>query len=67
MHRMSADVSAAIETPCIKVCAIDPGTGLCLGCGRNLAEISAWPTLPPRERRRIMQDLPARRARLEAR
>ena len=31
----------SIESPCIKVCAVDPRSGLCLGCGRSLAEIAA--------------------------
>ena len=31
-----------IESPCIKVCAVDGQTGLCLGCGRSLKEIGGW-------------------------
>ncbi|SNR23036.1 DUF1289 domain-containing protein [Paracoccus sediminis] len=49
-----------IESPCIKVCVIDPASGVCTGCLRTLDEIAAWPTLPPEARRRIMADLPAR-------
>lgn len=52
-----------METPCIKVCVIDRDSGLCMGCGRKLSEIAAWSRLSDAERRRIMAELPARRAR----
>lgn len=51
----------SIETPCIKVCAIDPASGLCLGCARTLDEIVRWSTMSDAERRQIMRELPARR------
>ncbi|WEF24079.1 DUF1289 domain-containing protein [Paracoccus sp. S3-43] len=53
-----------IESPCIKVCVIDPASGLCTGCLRTLDEIAAWGSLPDDDRRRIMAELPARRVRL---
>jgi uncharacterized protein len=49
-----------ISSPCTKVCTIDPRSGLCLGCGRTLAEIAEWGTLNESERRRIMAELPHR-------
>jgi hypothetical protein len=48
-------------SPCIKVCTIEPDTGLCAGCARTLAEIAAWGGLSEAERLRIMLELPARR------
>jgi uncharacterized protein len=48
------------ETPCIAVCAIDPRTGLCLGCGRTLPEIARWSRLDSAERRTIMAGLSER-------
>ena len=51
-----------IETPCIKVCAIDPASRLCAGCGRTLEEIARWSSFGDAERERIMRDLPVRRA-----
>lgn len=48
------------ESPCIAVCIIDPGTGLCLGCGRTLPEIARWHRIESAERRDIMAALPAR-------
>ncbi|GJD47456.1 hypothetical protein OPKNFCMD_0164 [Methylobacterium crusticola] len=59
-----------VSTPCTKLCVLDPGTGLCEGCGRTRAEIAAWGGLSEAERRRLMARLPARlalRRRLPAR
>jgi uncharacterized protein len=51
---------ADIESPCNKVCVVDPDSGLCAGCGRNLAEIEGWIALSADERARIMAELPRR-------
>lgn len=53
---------AEIETPCNKVCAVDPACGLCIGCGRTVAEIAGWTGFTAQERRLIMADLPRRLA-----
>jgi predicted Fe-S protein YdhL (DUF1289 family) len=50
-----------METPCIKVCEIDRTTNVCRGCARTLAEIATWGRMTSLERRRIMDELPARR------
>jgi uncharacterized protein len=60
-------MAAAIESPCILVCAIDPATGFCFGCGRTGAEIGAWLGFSPAERRAVMAELPARLATVERR
>ncbi|MBS0279848.1 MAG: DUF1289 domain-containing protein [Proteobacteria bacterium] len=49
-----------MDSPCVKICTYEPGAGLCLGCGRTLAEIAGWATFTDAERRRIMAELPAR-------
>ena len=51
-----------IESPCTKVCAIDPASGLCRGCGRSLEEIAGWTQISPAARRALMAELPARLA-----
>jgi len=55
-----------IQTPCNKICTIDPATGLCAGCGRTLDEIARWTALTDGERARIMVELPQRLERLHA-
>jgi predicted Fe-S protein YdhL (DUF1289 family) len=54
---------AEIESPCIKVCTLDARAGLCLGCGRTVDEIARWTLMSGDDRKRIMAELPARRAR----
>ncbi len=55
---------ATIESPCNKVCAVDPISALCVGCGRTLAEIEGWIGFGADERARIMAELPRRLATL---
>ena len=49
-----------IVTPCVKVCAVDGQTGVCLGCRRTLPEIAGWSRLSDEERAAIMAALPHR-------
>lgn len=53
-------VNKGMESPYIKVCTYDPGTGLCQGCGLTLEEIGAWFSMSDDERRTVMEKLPAR-------
>lgn len=57
--------AGGIVTPCIKVCAVEPLSGLCIGCGRTLREIGAWASFSADARDRIMAVLPQRLARLK--
>ncbi len=59
-------MNPAPSTPCIKVCAVSGQLGLCIGCGRTLAEIAAWGRLSEAERLAIMAQLPARLEAIEA-
>lgn len=55
-----------IKSPCIKVCAVDGKTGLCLGCGRTLPEIGSWVKMGAEAREHVLGLLPERIARLES-
>jgi predicted Fe-S protein YdhL (DUF1289 family) len=48
------------STPCVRVCMLDPETGLCEGCGRTREEIGRWFRMSEDERLRIMAELPER-------
>ena len=48
------------SSPCIRVCTLDPETGLCEGCGRTREEIGSWYRMSEDERLRIMVELPER-------
>jgi uncharacterized protein len=58
MHTIMADV----ETPCTRDCALDPVSGLCMGCGRSVDEIAGWRGFDDEERAAIMMRLPMRLA-----
>jgi predicted Fe-S protein YdhL (DUF1289 family) len=55
-------MTSVIESPCVKICAVEPMTGLCMGCNRTLPEIAQWGRFSAEQRRAIMEALPARRA-----
>lgn len=61
---MSGEVwrRAEVDSPCVKVCVIDPQTQLCLGCWRRLDEIAGWSAMSPETRRSVMAELPGRAA-----
>lgn len=49
-----------MESPCIRICVLNPVTGLCQGCARTMAEIVGWAGFTDAERRRIMGELAGR-------
>jgi predicted Fe-S protein YdhL (DUF1289 family) len=53
----SLRASRPMQSPCVHVCAIDPSTGLCAGCGRTLDEIARWAEMTEDERERIISAL----------
>ncbi|HBB55422.1 MAG TPA: DUF1289 domain-containing protein [Hyphomonadaceae bacterium] len=55
-----------MESPCIKVCAVDGARGMCIGCGRTLAEIGGWTRFSPEQRRQVMDQAAARLGNLPA-
>ena len=53
-----------IDSPCVKICVIHPGAGLCVGCLRSGEEIARWSRMSPERRLEIMNGLPDRAPRL---
>jgi predicted Fe-S protein YdhL (DUF1289 family) len=49
-----------VESPCNKVCRLDPRSGWCLGCGRTGEEIGAWLAMTDAERAALVAKLPER-------
>jgi uncharacterized protein len=56
-----------VETPCVKICVVDPETQFCIGCGRTRGEIASWLGMNVDERRNVMVHLPERVATLTLR
>jgi predicted Fe-S protein YdhL (DUF1289 family) len=51
-----------VASPCIQVCQMDPGTGLCRGCLRSLQEIADWLEMTPQEKRATLDRIERRRS-----
>ncbi len=51
-----------LVSPCVGVCTLDPASGLCRGCFRNLDEIAAWQGLSLADKRALLDRLQERRA-----
>ena len=48
------------DSPCIRLCHIDPASGLCAGCLRTLDEIAGWASFSEDQRRAINASLAGR-------
>lgn len=48
------------QSPCVKVCIIDPGAQMCRGCFRTLPEIAQWARLGDADHQAILAQLPTR-------
>ncbi|MCB1141328.1 MAG: DUF1289 domain-containing protein [Leptospiraceae bacterium] len=52
-------------SPCTRVCKIDPGSGYCIGCLRNIKEIASWSNFSESMRESIVLELQKRRVKQE--
>jgi hypothetical protein len=43
-----------LASPCVQVCALDE-EDICIGCQRNVAEITRWSRMDNAERRQVLQ------------
>ena len=55
------EVVTTAPSPCIMVCRMNPGTGMCEGCYRTLDEIAVWSLMDDDEKRAVLAQLPARK------
>lgn len=53
-------VSRRIPSPCIGVCMINPDSDLCIGCWRDMDEITGWPKLDDAGRENLLTALKQR-------
>lgn len=58
---------AEIESPCIKICVIEPNSRLCTGCLRSIDEIGAWSKMTAEARSAVMAELPSRTGKITKR
>ncbi len=53
-----------LPSPCMSVCQMNAGSGLCRGCLRTLNEITAWGNADERYKRQVWEAIGARVAAL---
>ena len=53
-----------IESPCLRLCAVDGKTGFCMGCYRTMKEITAWGRMEDAEKRDVLAQLKIRKEEL---
>ena len=61
---MNNRATPVIQSPCIKLCVLEPDSGYCMGCGRTGNEIASWISLSPQEREAVTLQLDHRLANL---
>jgi hypothetical protein len=49
-----------VPSPCVNVCQMDPGSGLCLGCRRTLREIADWLEMSPEDKLAVLERIAQR-------
>ena len=50
-------MSAPVPSPCRQLCALDPATRTCTGCGRTLDEIARWSSMTRAEQQAVLDRL----------
>lgn len=53
-----------VTSPCIRICELDPASGLCRGCLRTIEEIQDWPSSSNREKLEILRVIRVRKQEL---
>ena len=55
----------SVASPCINICRMDPRSGYCEGCYRDIAEITEWSRASDQVKCAILARVAARRASAE--
>lgn len=53
----SVEAVQSVPSPCVRLCKIDPSTGLCIGCKRTLEEIKEWIVYSDEEKLRVLEKI----------
>lgn len=59
-QQVLASESVHVPSPCVSICVINPNTGLCEGCLRNLEEVAGWGQMPTGQQKEIWQRIQVR-------
>jgi predicted Fe-S protein YdhL (DUF1289 family) len=59
-QQVLASDSVHVPSPCVSICVVNPVSGLCEGCLRNLDEVAAWGQMPSPKQREVWQRIQGR-------
>jgi predicted Fe-S protein YdhL (DUF1289 family) len=59
-QQVLASYSVHVPSPCVSICVINPNSGLCEGCLRNLEEVAGWGQMPSVQQREVWQRIQKR-------
>ena len=59
---MEEEKPAAVPSPCVNICTLDPTDDVCTGCGRTRAEIWAWTRCSDAHKREILANAALRKS-----
>ncbi len=62
LAELAQDRNHPVPSPCVSICRIDPHSGLCLGCWRDIDEIISWGRLDEDSKRVVWQTISERLA-----
>jgi predicted Fe-S protein YdhL (DUF1289 family) len=62
---MNPELQTPVPSPCINLCQMAPGTGLCQGCLRTIDEIVAWGTASDDYKRAVWAEIRRREAEID--
>lgn len=62
LAELAQDTAHPVPSPCVSVCRMDPGSGLCAGCWRDIDEIIAWGRMDEDGKRQVWQAITERMA-----
>ena len=62
LAELAQDIHHPVPSPCVSVCRMDPHSGLCLGCWRNIDEIITWGRMGEEGKRGVWQAITERLA-----
>lgn len=60
LAELAQDRRHPVPSPCISICRMDPNSGLCLGCWRDIDEIIGWGRMDEDGKRVVWQAITER-------
>lgn len=62
LAELAHDEAHSVPSPCISVCRMDSGSGLCQGCWRDIDEIIGWGRMGEGDKREVWRSIILRMA-----